>query len=100
MATSSNIELKDETKENKGSTSEKPKIGVKDRVKEKVKQISTETKQHIDAALATVRGQTCSEPLGKVCSVIGGIAKGLGNFVPGFGILGGALSLGSKLLMI
>ena len=81
-----------------GSTSEESKIGVKDKVKEKLKQVSIETKQHIDAALVTVRGQTWSEPLGKACSVTGGIAKGLGNFVPGFGILGGALSLGSKLL--
>ena len=72
--------------------------GIKGKVKEKVKQVSIETKQHVDAALATVRGQPWSEPLGKACSVTGGIVKAIGNFVPGFGILGGALSLGSKLL--
>ena len=88
----------EDTKDKMGSTSEESKIGVKDRVNKKLKQISIETKQHVDAVLVTVRGQTWSEPLGKACSVTGGIAKGLGNFMLGFGILGGALSLGSKLL--
>ena len=97
MAASS-IDLVDETKRSLSATAEDSKIGIKDRVKGKVKQVSIETKQHVDAALATVRGQTWSEPLGKACSVTGGIVKALGNFVPGFGILGGALSLGSKLL--
>ena len=45
-----------------------------------------------------MRGQTWSEPLGKACSVTGLIVQGLGNFVPGLGIVGGALSLGGTLL--
>ena len=66
--------------------------------KENVKQTAIETKQHVDEALVKVRSQTWSEPLGKACSVTGSIVSGLGNFVPGLGILGGALSLGSKVL--
>ena len=100
MAASS-IQIVDETKQRMGrisASAKESKIGIKGKVKEKVKQVSIETKQHVDAALATVRGQTWSEPLGKACSVTGGIVKAIGNFVPGFGILGGALSLGSKLL--
>ena len=45
-----------------------------------------------------VRGKTWSEPLGKACAVTGGIVSGMGNFVPGLGIVGGALSMGSKVL--
>merc|ERR1711971_994692 len=66
--------------------------------KDFVEQTSIETKQHIEAALAKVRGQTWSEPLGRVCMVTAGVASGLGTFVPGFGIVGGALSLGASLL--
>ena len=66
--------------------------------KEHVTKTAVDTKQHVDAALAKVRGQTWSEPLGKACSVTGLIVQGLGNFVPGLGIVGGALSLGGTLL--
>ena len=66
--------------------------------KENAKQTAIETKQHVDEALVKVRSQTWSEPLGKACSVTGSIVSGLGNFVPGLGILGGALCLGSKML--
>ena len=102
------IELVDETKVRMGSTSastEEPRIGIRERTtkaamdaKEFVEQASMETKQHVEAALAKVRGQTWSEPLGRACTVTAGIASGLGTFVPGFGILGGALSLGASLL--
>ena len=68
------------------------------KVVDKTKQTAIETKQHVDEALVKVRGQTWSEPLGKACSVTGSIVSGLGNFVPGLGILGGALCLGSKVL--
>ena len=92
------VELVDETKE-------KSRIGLRERTtkaaietKEFVEQASIETKQHVEAALAKVRGQTWSEPLGRACTVTAGIASGLGTFVPGFGIVGGALSLGASLL--
>ena len=78
---------------------------VVDKTKEKMddvasstKQAVLDTKQHVDEALVIVRGQTWSEPLGKACAVTGGIVSGLGSFVPGLGIVGGALSLGSKVL--
>ena len=64
----------------------------------KVVDKSKEQMQHVDAALTKVRGQTWSEPLGKACYVTGAIVQGLGNFVPGLGIVGGALSLGGSLL--
>ena len=64
----------------------------------KVVDKSKEQMQHVDAALAKVRGQTWSEPLGQACYVTGSIVQGLGNFVPGLGIVGGALSLGGSLL--
>ena len=80
------LKVVDEAKEQLGS------------VAASTKQAATDAKVQVDLVVAKVRGQTWSEPLGKACSVTGGIAKGLGNFVPGFGILGGALSLGSKLL--
>ena len=63
-----------------------------------LKKAAIDTKQHVDAALTKVRGQTWSEPLGKACYVTGSIVQGLGNFVPGLGIVGGALSLGGTLL--
>ena len=55
-------------------------------------------KQHVDEALEKVSSNTWCEPLGKALAVTGTIVSGLGNFVPGLGILGGALSLGSKVL--
>ena len=57
-----------------------------------------ETKEQVNATLAKIQGQTWAEPLGKACSVTGTIVKGMGNFVPGLGIVGGALSLGGTLL--
>ena len=68
------------------------------RAKKQIKQTANESKQHVDACLAKIRGQTWSEPLGQACSVTGGIMTGLGTFVPGVGMLGGALSLGGTLL--
>ena len=66
--------------------------------KEITKQVTIDTKGHVEAALAKVQGQSWSEPLGKACAVTGLIVTGLGNFVPGLVLVGGALSLGSKLL--
>ena len=57
-----------------------------------------ETKEQVNATLAKIQGQTWAEPLGKACSVTGTIVKSMGNFVPGLGIVGGALSLGGTLL--
>ena len=62
------------------------------------KQVVQDTKQQVDATLAKIQSQTWAEPLGKACSVTGTIVKGMGNFVPGLGIVGGALSLGGTLL--
>ena len=52
--------------------------------KEHVKQTAEDTKQHVDAALTKVRGQTWSEPLGKACYVTGSIVQGqsLGELSP------------------
>ena len=66
----------------------------KDKTKEHVKQ----TKEQVDEALAKVRSQPWSEPLGQTLSVTGTIVSGCGNFVPFLGMAGGALSMGSKLL--
>ena len=68
------------------------------KVVDKTKKQMDKTKHHVDEALLKVRSQTWSEPLGQACSVTGSIVSGLGNFVPGLGFLGGALSLGSKVL--
>ena len=62
------------------------------------KQAVLDTKEQVDATLAKLQAQTWAEPLGKACWVTGAIVKGMGNFVPGLGIVGGALSLGGTLL--
>ena len=80
----------------RGSTDTMAAIAMK--VVDKTRKATMDTKQHIDEALTKVSSQTWSEPLGKACSVTGSIVSGLGIFVPGLGILGGALSLGSKVL--
>ena len=74
------------------------KQAVFDKTKDFVKQTTANTKEYVDEALTKVRAKTWSEPLGKACAVTGGIVSGLGNFVPGLGVIGGALSLGSKVL--
>ena len=80
------LKVVDEAKEQLGS------------VAASTKQAAIDAKVQVDLVVAKVRGQTWSEPLGKACSVTGAIVSGLGNFVPGLGIVGGALALGGTLL--
>ena len=114
----------DKTMEQSDNMASSTKKAVLDKTKNFVKQTTAESKQYVDEALAKVvllmflihctiwflvlhheslsftqvRGKTWSEPLGKACAVTGGIVSGMGNFVPGLGIVGGALSMGSKVL--
>lgn len=44
------------------------------------------------------QGKSWAEPAAAALSATGSIVNGLGTFVPGFGILGGALKLGSSIL--
>ena len=50
-----------------------------EKTKDFIRQTTTETKRHVDEALAKVRAKTWSEPLGKACAVTGGLS---GNSVP------------------
>ena len=60
-------------------TSTKLPVFEKKKTKDFVLQTTTETKRHVDEALAKVRAKTWSEPLGKACAVTGGLS---GNYVP------------------
>ena len=53
---------------------------VLEKTKDFVRQTTTETKRHVDEALAKVPAKTWTEPLGKACAVTGGLS---GNSVPG-----------------
>ena len=86
--------LVQDTKEHIDAAATSTKQAVHDAAKQAVQ----DTKQQVDATLAKIQSQTWAEPLGKACSVTGTIVKGMGNFVPGLGIVGGALSLGGTLL--
>ena len=55
-------------------------------------------KHTVDKSLEKVRSKPWAEPLGKTLNVTGKIVKGCGNFIPGAGIIAGALSCGSSLL--
>jgi len=48
--------------------------------------------------LEKVQKKTWAEPLGKTLKVTGKVVSECGNFIPGAGIIGGALSFGSSLL--
>eukprot|EP00092_Neocalanus_flemingeri_P025111 GFUD01027228.1.p1 GENE.GFUD01027228.1~~GFUD01027228.1.p1 ORF type:complete len:752 (+),score=153.06 GFUD01027228.1:200-2455(+) len=61
---------------------------------EKIKQ----TCSYVSESLDKVRSTEWAEPVACVLKVTGTIVQGLGNFVPGLGILGGAFILGTKLL--
>ena len=89
--------LRQETKEHIDAAAASTKQAVQDAAAS-TKQVVQDTKQQVDATLAKIQSQTWAEPLGKACSVTGTIVKGMGNFVPGLGIVGGALSLGGTLL--
>ena len=55
-------------------------------------------KNHVDESLEKVRAKTWAEPLGKTLEVSSKIVNGIGAFVPGVGVNGGALSFGATLL--
>ena len=55
--------------------------------------------QHsVNKSLEKVQKKSWAEPLGKALNVTGTIVSECGNFIPGAGIIGGALSFGSSLL--
>ena len=55
-------------------------------------------KDSVDKSLEKVQKKTWAEPLGKSLAITGKILNGCGSFIPGAGIIGGALSFGSGLL--
>ena len=61
---------------------------------DKIKQ----TCSYVSESLDKVRSKEWAEPVACALNVTGSIVQGLGNFVPGLGILGGAFKLGSNLL--
>ena len=56
------------------------------------------TKKQVDEGLAKVRAKPWAEPLGKALVTTSSIVDALGNFVPGLGVIGGALSFGATVL--
>ena len=48
--------------------------------------------------IETVRSKPWAEPVGTALGVTASICNGLGSFVPGLGIVGGAINMGSKIL--
>ena len=52
----------------------------------------------VSRSLDKLKAQPWASPLGTALSVTGGTLEVVGNFVPGVGILGGALAAGSTLL--
>ena len=55
-------------------------------------------KGSVDDSLTKLRSKKWSKPLGKTLNITGQICDQIGKVVPGVGIIGGALSLGSTLL--
>lgn len=54
--------------------------------------------KHVQEGLDKIRDKTWAEPLGKGLAIGGQIVTGMGNLVPGIGILGGAMAFGASLL--
>jgi len=54
--------------------------------------------QHVQEGLEKIREKEWAEPLGKGLAIGASIVNGMGSFLPGAGILGGAMSLGASLL--
>ena len=54
--------------------------------------------ESVDKSLEKVRQKPWAEPLGKVLGVTGKIVEGVGDFIPGGHLIGGALSFGASLL--
>ena len=55
-------------------------------------------KNHVDKGLEKVRAKEWAEPLGEALLVSSEIVAGLGSFVPGGSVIGGALAFGATLL--
>ena len=55
-------------------------------------------KTHVDVTLEKIQKKPWAEPLGKALEVSSKIVKGAESFVPGAGVIGGALSFGATLL--
>ena len=53
---------------------------------------------YVNDGLEKVRSKKWAEPVGVALAGTATICEGLGNFVPGIGIIGGALKIGSSLL--
>jgi len=52
----------------------------------------------VKEGLDTVRSKPWAEPVGTALGVTASICRGLGDFVPGLGIVGGAINIGAKML--
>jgi len=61
---------------------------------EKIKQ----TKAWCESSLDKIRSNEWSEPVASALSTTGSILQGLGHFVPGVGIVGGAFKMGADVL--
>ena len=56
------------------------------------------TAAYCSESLDKVRSNEWSEPVASALSVTGTILQGIGHFVPGVGIVGGAFKMGSDIL--
>ena len=56
------------------------------------------TYNYVNDGLKKIQQQEWAEPVGKALAVSGQICDTLGNFIPGLGMVGGALSVGASLL--
>ena len=57
-----------------------------------------EVGQHVQEGLEKIRAKPWAEPLGKGLGIGAKIVTEMGNFLPGAGILGGAMAFGASLL--
>ena len=55
-------------------------------------------KTHVDETLKKIQKKPWAEPLGKTLEVTAKIVEGVGGFIPGAGVIGGALFFGATLL--
>ena len=55
-------------------------------------------KSRAEETMTTIQSHRMAGPLGKAMYVTGEIVKELGDFIPGAGIIGGALTIGAALL--
>ena len=64
----------------------------------KVLKAYTKVNDTVNKSLKKVQEKPWAEPLGQVLGVTGQIVETCGNFIPGAGLIGGALSFGASLL--